>query len=96
MEKFKVLNRKIGPFRCVSLTNSDGLAENCLAGELGEIWIDNEAKGTCKAFKVVNRRYEKIISFNIKDLYKWVTSLKVPADPKNQLVWANNPNSRLG
>lgn len=78
----------IGRYRCVSINEHD----KCLSGEKGEIWM---ASGTtCKAF-VSTINFEKIITFPIKDLEKWVLKLKVPPRPQDQLRWSNNPNARI-
>lgn len=88
--------RTIGRYRCLTLHDPIGNTwEDCLAGEFGEIWWSDEAQGTLKAFKVVNRKYEKIITFNIKDLEIWKSRLKVPSNPLKQMIWAIDPNQRL-
>jgi hypothetical protein len=88
MEKYKSKGRKIGSYPCVTL----GTDDDSLSGPKGDIWLHNPK--VCKAVWVF-RGQEKIHTFNIKDLAKWVSKLEVPHNPSAQLIWANNPNSRL-
>lgn len=89
-ERYKILGHSLGKYRCVSLNETD----HTLAGERGEIWQCGPT--TLRAIQIDKfRENEKIISFDIKDLDKWVIKLKIPRHPQDQLVWANNPNSRF-
>lgn len=90
MNKYVVAGNKIGRYRCVTMQKSD--FDNCLAGERGEIWEYGD--GTLRAFKLLPGGGEKIFSFTFKDLETWISRLKVPADPHEQVYWANNPNVR--
>lgn len=87
MEYYKVLGHSIGKHRCVSINEYD----KCLAGELGEIW--EHSPGLYKAYFCTGKRQPKIISFNLKYLYRWVLKLKVPANPHDQLAFANKAAS---
>lgn len=88
MEKYKVLGFTIGKYRCVSLNTYD----HCLSGKRGEIW--QMGKDTFRAFKTLPSGDEKLFTFKIKDLAKWVLRLEIPSNPTEQLQYANNPNKR--
>lgn len=87
-EEYKVMHHTIGKYRCVSINSYD----KCLSGRRGEIWLASDT--ICHAF-VAYTDHEKIFTFNIKELAKWVKRLEIPSDPQEQLKWANNPNSRF-
>lgn len=90
--EFKNLGEKFFGYPCITLERKGG--EQCLASELGEIWY--AGGDTLKAFKIMpSRREEKIFTFKIKDLRKWVLKLKVQSNPALMLKWANEPNLRL-
>ena len=91
MEAYRDLNKMIGKYRCVSLNAYD----HCLSGPLGEIWEADSTLGIMKACFTNGGGGEKIISFKIKDLDKWVMKLKIPLHPRDQIWWANTPNARL-
>ncbi len=89
---YKDLEQDIGGYRCVGINPYD----KALCGELGDIWECSwNARGEVtlyKAFKVLPSGSHKIFTFESKDLGKWVLRLKVPANPKDQLRWANDRN----
>ena len=89
-QQYKDLGQTIGRYRCVGINQHD----KCLSGKLGEIWEGNDT-GTMFAFRVLPSGNEKLISFNIKELSKWVSKLQVPRNINKQLYWANNPNTRF-
>jgi hypothetical protein len=74
--------------RCVTMEGND--RDLTLAGELGEIWQDGPEY--LKAFVIHPSGDEKIIRFKNKDLYKWVSKLKVPPNPDEQAILADRRN----
>lgn len=90
MEKWKYRGDQISIYRCVTLS---GTGEKCLAGKLGEIW-EVGTLGLYRGYFVTPGGQEKIITFGSKYLPKAVLRLKVPSNPEEQAVYANDPNSR--
>lgn len=88
-EEYKDLGYSIGPFRCVSINNSD----HTIACKRGDIW--EAAPGVFKAYKLLKgKNEEKIFTFNINELGKWVLALEMPPNIQKQIYYANNPNER--
>lgn len=73
-------------YRCITMRGQPH--DKTLAGKMGEIWRYSDTH--CRAFVLLPTKSEKIVSFENKDLGKWILKLKVPADPEEQAELANN------
>lgn len=86
-EEYRDLGKTIGEFRCVSINEYDSV----IACERGEIW--EVRPGVLRAYKRLNGgKTEKIFTFDIKHLKKWVLALNMPSDINMQVYYANNLN----
>lgn len=99
MEKYLNYGRKMGGRPCVSIKNLEPNGsifwDDALSGPKGEIWLAYPSRGLYRAVIPHGKKSEKVISFDSKDLRFWINKLEVPLKADEQMVWANNPNSRL-
>lgn len=67
-------------YRCITMCGQPH--DKALVGIRGEIWQYSQTH--CRALVVLPTKDEKLITFENRDLGKWVLKLKVPAAPDKQ------------
>lgn len=87
-DQYKAFGRKIDGYYCVSIYDPIcNEYDDTLAGPRGDIW-----KVGPKRYKalIVSQESEKIISFDFKDLKKWIQRIGVPFSAYKQEAYAND------